>query len=171
MSILPEEDRNQVWKDIPDALYYVHSHGILHHDVKPQNIIFGRQRGAVLCDFGCSSTVSTQVTPSDAGTPGYIPPEYLINKRGLPGDVWALGLTMAFVERLMVLPRDNWMIADVHSDEETKMKMIQSLRRIREIKIRIPKHLRLLKDILYNNPDKRITALQLVSRLNNRYTT
>ena len=71
----------------------------------------------------------------------------------------------------MVLPRDNWMIADVHSDKKTKMKMIQSLQRIREIKIRIPKHLRLLKDILYNNPDKRITALQLVSRLNNRYTT
>ncbi|KAL6854085.1 kinase-like domain-containing protein [Trichoderma novae-zelandiae] len=82
--------------DISSALAYMARRGIVHHDIKPANITYSANRGAVLIDFGMAGS------PADAksrgGTPHYFPPEYLEDEtRGYPGDVWALGVTMLYM--------------------------------------------------------------------------
>lgn len=117
-------DAMRILRDISGALNYIHSRNLVHNDIKPSNILFSPERGAVLCDFGLSA--HTRSPPTAGGTPYYVPPEYIGNKqRGSAGDVWALGVTMLYVLRKLPWPesrmkrRENqrplfWMIADLH---------------------------------------------------------
>ncbi len=118
------QDACRILRDISGALNYIHGRDLVHNDVKPANILYSRERGAVLCDFGLSTETSS---PAPAGgTPYYVPPEFIGSKlRGPPSDVWALGITMLYVLRKISFPdtRGNrhrakplyWMIADVNN--------------------------------------------------------
>ncbi|KAK0741363.1 kinase-like domain-containing protein [Schizothecium vesticola] len=48
-------DQARVLYDMSTALYYIHYQGFVHNDIKPGNILFSRNRGVVLIDFGLSS--------------------------------------------------------------------------------------------------------------------
>jgi tetratricopeptide (TPR) repeat protein len=73
-----------------DALGFVHGHGIVHHDIKPANILFSHDGAIKLGDFG--------VANRNAGTRRYQSPEMLLGEsvaRTDPRvDVYALALTM-----------------------------------------------------------------------------
>ena len=119
-------DRNdalRILRDIASALHYIHARGLVHNDIKPANILYSRERGAVLCDFGLSTHATNP--PTTGGTPYYVPPEFIGRKlRGLPSDVWALGITMLYVLGKITFPdargaqahprRLYWMIADLN---------------------------------------------------------
>ncbi|XP_038636280.1 serine/threonine-protein kinase 36 [Scyliorhinus canicula] len=51
---LPEEQVRDIACQLVSALYYLHSHRILHRDMKPQNILLGKGGVLKLCDFGLS---------------------------------------------------------------------------------------------------------------------
>lgn len=80
------------------ALKFIHSHGILHNDIKPSNIVVGHDKVPVLVDFGiacftsfCNNLENCCIT--NAGTSIYLPPE-VIKKVRYPGsDLWSLGAT------------------------------------------------------------------------------
>jgi len=118
------EDAKTILLDITNALHYMHGKGRIHNDIKPGNILYSPERGAVLCDMGLSSR--DKDAPSTGGTPWYIPPEFLgLMQRGAPSDVWALGVTMLYVLRRMQWPDArahkahpkhlHWMIAEVNA--------------------------------------------------------
>ena len=101
-------DADRVLNDMASALTFIHGNGVTHNDIKPANILFSAVRGAVLIDFGLSSD-STQDSDTfcTAGTPWYVPPEFLQNPRtgrGLPGDVWALGVVMLYLRDRLPIP-------------------------------------------------------------------
>lgn len=98
-------DQARVLHDMSTALYYIHQQGFVHNDIKPGNILFSRNRGAVLIDFGLSSEL-TDRTVHTGGTPWYIPPEFTGDRgqRGTPGDVFALGVVMLYVLGRLPLP-------------------------------------------------------------------
>uniref|UniRef100_A0A3Q3K9E4 non-specific serine/threonine protein kinase n=1 Tax=Monopterus albus TaxID=43700 RepID=A0A3Q3K9E4_MONAL len=76
------------------ALYYLHSHRILHRDMKPQNILLGKSGMVKLCDFGFARamSVSTLVLTSIKGTPLYMSPELVEEKPyDHTADLWSLG--------------------------------------------------------------------------------
>ena len=70
-----------VVKEIAAALDYAHGKGVVHQDVKPENILFNEQGTALLSDFGIATLVSERAAsaPSDrvAGTRPYMSPEQL----------------------------------------------------------------------------------------------
>lgn len=162
VSQLSLHDQFRVLKDISGAIRYIHDHDILHQDIKPENVILGsNDRGAVLCDFGISVKASQKGEPSCAGTPCFIPPEFLLGERGPPADVWAFGVTMLYAIGVISLPCGKWKIRDVISDDKTNLLMRQWLTRVASLCKVIPSGFTIIRDMLCLQPDARITAKRL----------
>ncbi|XP_061104967.1 serine/threonine-protein kinase 36 isoform X2 [Conger conger] len=91
---LPETQVREIACQLVSALYYLHSHRILHRDMKPQNILLGKGGVVKLCDFGFARamSVSTLVLTSIKGTPLYMSPELVEEKPyDHTADLWSLG--------------------------------------------------------------------------------
>jgi len=87
-----------IMERVLDALRYMHYHGVVHGDVKPQNIIIQpEQHTCVLVDFGLASVKPSSGSSADGYTPLFASPESLNNKPLLPeSDLYSLGLTMIY---------------------------------------------------------------------------
>jgi serine/threonine protein kinase len=85
-----------------DALTYCHKRGVLHRDIKPQNIIITPEGRALLVDFGLvklwdPQDPETKTVMRGAGTPEYAPPEqYDMSARHTDprSDIYSLGATL-----------------------------------------------------------------------------
>eukprot|EP00667_Euglena_gracilis_P001390 EG_transcript_1392 len=91
---LPEAEVQRIAKQLVRALHYLHSHRIIHRDMKPQNILIGKGGTVKLCDFGFARAMScnTTVVTSIKGTPLYMAPE-LVQEQPYnhTADLWSLG--------------------------------------------------------------------------------
>ncbi|CAI6081361.1 unnamed protein product [Clonostachys chloroleuca] len=179
------EDAKRILLNIGEALSYLHGRHVVHNDIKPANILYSPERGAVLCDFGLST--GTAKEPSTGGTPYYVPPEFIVNKsRGPPADVWALGVTMLYVLRKIPLPDSRrhvkvlyWQIAGIHNPSVPYRKygngqgaasqMKEWLRRVHETREKLSPQDRLeriVSEMLAPQPSQRITMAKIVQSLN-----
>ena len=120
----PEADIVRTARDIARALAFAHETGIIHRDIKPQNILFREDGAAVLTDFGIARAVAgyTSTTGKQLvlGTPHYLSPE---QARGMPldgrTDIYALGVTMyrAATGDLPFRSSDWYELARLHVEE------------------------------------------------------
>ncbi|MGW7364230.1 serine/threonine-protein kinase [Streptomyces sp. NPDC054841] len=80
------------------ALSAAHEAGVLHRDVKPDNVLLGRGDRVVLTDFGIAQVEGEQgLTETGAfiGSPEYIAPERVLGQRpGPESDLWSLGVVL-----------------------------------------------------------------------------
>lgn len=86
--------------DVLDVLDAAHSHGIVHRDVKPGNVMVSESGRVRLGDFGVAAILDDPtVTTSGAitGSPAYMAPEQATNKGAVAAsDLWSLGATLYF---------------------------------------------------------------------------
>jgi serine/threonine protein kinase len=85
------------WADnLLDALSYLHSRCIVHHDIKPRNVRLDATGRAVLVDFGLAQHLSADTVEASAGyTAAYAPLEQVRGARtDARSDLYALGATL-----------------------------------------------------------------------------
>ncbi|MBA2394160.1 MAG: protein kinase [Ktedonobacteraceae bacterium] len=84
-------------KQVASALQYAHANNVIHRDVKPENMLLGRNNEVMLSDFGiavAAHRTSSLKTLDTAGTPHYMAPEHIRGKPRPASDQYALGLVV-----------------------------------------------------------------------------
>jgi serine/threonine-protein kinase len=104
--LLSETTVREILLRLLSVLDYVHSKGIIHRDIKPDNIILRSSDGKpILIDFGAvketiRSVVGTPGYPTQSlvmGTPGYMPSEQAVGRPVYATDIYSLGLTAIYL--------------------------------------------------------------------------
>lgn len=95
---IPPEHVSWIMERVLNALKYIHYHGVIHGDIKPQNIIIQPETHTIsIVDFGLSMIKPTAKSDSKGYTPYFAPPEQIAGKTLLPeSDFYSLGLTMIY---------------------------------------------------------------------------
>ena len=97
---LSEDEAKKIFKQIFEAVCYIHSQNIIHRDLKPNNILFldKERTQVVIIDFGISGMANgNQREKIKAGTTSFLPPEIASGEEFSSNqklDIWAMGIIL-----------------------------------------------------------------------------
>ena len=95
---LPTSEGTRVLREVAWALAYAHGQGLVHRDVKPDNILIEHGSGRVLvADFGIAAAAGSESADGVSGTPEFMSPEQALGKPvDARSDLYGLGATAFF---------------------------------------------------------------------------
>ena len=97
MNKLSEELSRNIFIQLIETIKYIHNKGIVHRDIKPDNILLNLNNNIKLCDFGVSKEIKKgQLITDSCGTPAFIAPEILLDEPYDPymTDIWSSGVVL-----------------------------------------------------------------------------
>jgi len=154
-----EEEARYYFKQLVEGVAYCHSQGVVHRDLKLENIVLDGSQPPQLkiCDFGYSKSSLLHSQPkSTVGTPAYIAPEVLSRQQydGMKADVWSCGVTL-YVMLVGCYPFE---------DPKDSKNFRHTINRILEVNYTIPKYCKVSEEckavfqaIFVRDPAKRMT--------------
>ena len=156
-SKLTEQIAKFIFKQIILSLQFIHSHNIVHRDIKLDNILIDLNNNIKICDFGVSKRIiNNDKMFEQCGTPAYIAPEILKNKgyEGFSVDIWSCGVVLYAMLSGTVPFKGN----DLH--ELHDLIMIGKFNTINDISYDAQ---HLIKCLLEIDPKKRITINNILN--------
>ncbi|EPS37616.1 hypothetical protein H072_8658 [Dactylellina haptotyla CBS 200.50] len=154
-----ENDCRYWFRDLMLGIEYLHAQGIIHRDIKPDNLLLNHLNCLKIVDFGVSEMFDKDAamkTSKSAGSPAFLPPEMCTightEYDGRAADIWSMGVCLYcfFYGRL---PFDNDSIMELYES-------------IREDEVQYtddtpPELLDLFRKLLQKDPKNRITMDEL----------
>eukprot|EP00755_Sulcionema_specki_P013746 Sspe_Gene.54826::Locus_30210_Transcript_1_1_Confidence_1.000_Length_2140::g.54826::m.54826/K07198/PRKAA, AMPK; 5'-AMP-activated protein kinase, catalytic alpha subunit len=125
----PESTARRYYQQFISGVRYCHSQGVVHRDLKAENLLLSRDNRLKICDFGLSRNIGEDafgdhptMFTSIAGSLDYQAPEMLRDQRyhGKPADIWSCGVILAFM-LCGQLP-----FQDPGGDEKTKKRILKA---------------------------------------------
>lgn len=140
-------------------VHSVHAQGVVHRDIKPDNLLLTDDDVLKIVDFGVSEMFekpNQMRTAKSAGSPAFLPPELCVGKHGdvsgTAADIWSMGVSL-YCLRYGRIPFERAGVLDMYEA-------------IRTDSIKLPENedpdfVDLMSRILEKDPDKRITMPEL----------
>ncbi|KAL2753331.1 hypothetical protein ACRALDRAFT_1052064 [Sodiomyces alcalophilus JCM 7366] len=97
-----DEESCRCWfRDLILGIEYLHAQGVIHRDIKPDNLLLTEDDVLKVGDFGVSEMFqkpSEMMTAKSAGSPAFLPPELCVVRHGdvsgKAADIWSMGISL-----------------------------------------------------------------------------
>ncbi|CAM9580566.1 unnamed protein product, partial [Phaeothamnion confervicola] len=157
-------------RDLAAGLAFLHSHGIVHADLKPENVMLSswddRDARVKLVDFGCAGTVGDHCDATAMGTTAYWPPEAMCAAgfRLTPAmDTWAVGVIL-YIMLTGMHPFD--LSGDTPEDEIMSKVAREDVPLSPDVVGHLSESAKdLIRRLMDRNPARRLTAEQMARHL------
>ena len=171
---LSEKISKFLFKQIILGLQHIHSHNIVHRDVKLENILIDLNNTIKICDFGIGRVLSNpdDLLYDQCGTPMYMAPEILFSSqekgyKGFPVDIWSAGIAL-YIMLSGTLPfslKKEDSLNDNNNNKKKNLALKQAImygqpKKIEKIS---DKAKDLLHGLLNKDPNKRLTTEQILN--------
>ena len=157
MGRLPESLARNIFRQLMETIKYIHSKGIVHRDIKPDNILLNLNNNIKLCDFGVSKEIKKGLLLLDScGTPAFLAPEILLDDPYDPfmTDIWSCGVV------LYVMVSGFFPFAGINETQLHENILNGTFHRINNVSNEL---MDLINKILEFNPKKRINVDEILN--------